>query len=175
MRTTLITLFLILGTTFATYSQKYGYIDSDYILKNLTEYKESKDRLDKLADKWTKEVEEKYALIKTKKENFIREEDLLPTEEKTKREEEIKLLETEAMELQKQRFGISGDYFQKRQELIKPIQDKVYDAMRTIASKRNYTFIFDKANQNTLIFADGKFDISNDVLKELGVKPDNGK
>jgi len=100
----------------------------------------------------------------------LREQDLLPAEEKTKREEEIKTLETEAMEMQQTRFGVAGDYFQKRQELIKPIQDKVYEAMQTIASKRNYSFIFDKANQSNLVFADSKFDISDEILKELGVK-----
>jgi len=74
------------------------------------------------------------------------------------------------MEMQQTRFGVAGDYFQKRQELIKPIQDKVYEAMQTIASKRNYSFIFDKANQSNLVFADSKFDISDEILKELGVK-----
>jgi outer membrane protein len=72
------------------------------------------------------------------------------------------------MELQKLRFGVSGDYFQKRQELIKPIQDKVFDAMQKVASKQKYAFIFDKANQSNLIFADSKFDLSDDVIRELG-------
>lgn len=168
MRKLIFGLLIILGTGFVSHAQKYGYIDSEYILKNVPEYKDAKERLDKLAERWTKEVEERYAAIKAKKDNFLREEDLLPAEERMKREEEIKKMESEAMETQKQRFGVNGDYFQKRQELIKPIQDKVYDAMQTIASKRNYSFIFDKANQSTLVFADSKFDISNDVLKEMG-------
>lgn len=168
MRNLIFLLFIILGTSFVSSAQKYGYIDSEYILNKLPEYKDAKDRLDKLAERWTKEIEERYEAIKLKKDNFLREQDLLPAEEKVKREEEIKTLETEAMEMQKTRFGVAGDYFQKRQELIKPIQDKVYEAMQTIASKRNYTFIFDKANQSNLVFADSKFDISDEVLKELG-------
>ena len=72
------------------------------------------------------------------------------------------------MNPQKLRFGVNGDYFQKRQELIKPIQDQVYDAMQDVASKRNYAFVFDKANQSNLVFADVKFDISNNVLKKMG-------
>ena len=104
-----------------------------------------------------------------KKDNFAREEVLLPTEEKTKRKEEIEKLETEAMQMQKVRFGVNGDYFQKRQELIKPIQDKVYEAMQKVASKRNYSFVFDKANQSNLIYADSKLDISEEVLKEMGI------
>jgi len=158
----------IFGTAFV-FGQKYAYIDSDFILNKMPEYKESKDKLDKLADRWTKEIEERYEVLKMKKDNFAREEVLLPAEEKTKRKEEIERLETEAMEMQKLRFGVNGDYFQKRQELIKPIQDRVYDAMQKVASKRNYSFVFDKANQSNLVYADIKFDISDEVLKEMGI------
>lgn len=174
MKNLLIAVLMVFGTTFVTSmanAQKYGYIDSEYILSNVPEYKEAKERLDKLAERWTKEIEERYEVIKQKKDNFLREEDLLPAEEKTKRQEEIAKLEQEAMEMQKLRFGVNGDYFQKRQEMIKPIQDKVYEAMQAVASKRNYTFIFDKANQSNLVFADSKFDISDEVLKEMGYKP----
>ena len=94
----------------------------------------------------------------------------MPAEEKEKRKTEIETLESEAMQMQKTRFGVEGDYFQKRKELIKPIQDRVYDAMQAIASKQKYSFIFDKANQSNLVFADSKYDISDDVLKELGIK-----
>lgn len=169
MKGLFLTLLVILGTSFVSSAQKYGFIDSEYILNKMPEYKDAKDRLDKLAERWTKEIEERYEVIKLKKDNFLREQDLLPAEEKTKRDQEIKTLETEAMEMQQTRFGVSGDYFQKRQELIKPIQDKVYEAMQAVASKRNYTFVFDKANQSNLVFADSKFDLSDEVLKELGV------
>jgi outer membrane protein len=168
MKSVILSFVFVLGTYFA-FAQKYAYIDSDYILENVPEYKEAKDKLDKLADRWTKEIEERYAVLKTKKENFAREEVLLPTEEKNKRKEEIEKLETEAMEMQKLRFGVNGDYFQKRQELIKPIQERVYDAMQKVASKRNYSFVFDKANQSNLVYADNKYDISDEVLKELGI------
>lgn len=125
--------------------------------------------MNKLADRWTKDIEDRYAVLKMKKDNFAREEVLLPSEEKTKRKEEISKLETEVLELQKMRFGVSGDYFNKRQELVKPIQDKVFDALQKIASKKNYTFVFDKANQSNLVYADSKTDLSNDVLKEMGI------
>lgn len=168
MKKTLFLLFLIFGTYFAM-GQKYAYIDSDYILASVPEYREAKDKLDKLAERWTDEIEERYAVIKQKKDNFAKEEVLLPAEEKQKRQEEIERLETEAMQMQKLRFGVNGDYFQKRQELIKPIQDKIYDAMQKVASKRNYSFVFDKANQSNLVYADSKFDISDEVLKEMGI------
>ena len=172
MKNIILITFLFFGTAFA-FGQKYAYIDSDFILGNVPEYKESKDKLDKLADRWTKEIEERYDALKVKKDNFAREEVLLPTEEKNKRKEEIAKLETEAMEMQKMRCGVSGDYFQKRQELIKPIQDRVYDAMQKVASKRNYTFVFDKANQSNLVYADSKYDISDEVLKEMGITGTN--
>lgn len=168
MKKLIFALVFLFGTGFAN-AQKYAYIDSDYILKNMPEYLEAKEKLDKLADRWTKEIEERYAALKTKKDNFAREEVLLPAEEKAKREQEILELETEAMQMQKLRFGVEGDYFQKRQELIKPIQDKVYDAMQKVASKRSYIFVFDKANQSNLVYADSKFDLSDDILKEMGI------
>jgi outer membrane protein len=171
MKTVVLGLLFIFGMSFVSTAQKYGYIDSDYILENVPDYKEAKDKLDKLAERWTKEIEDRYDVLKKKKEAFAREEVLLPAEEKKKRSEEIVKLETEAMEMQKLRFGVTGDYFQKRQELIKPIQDKIFDAMQKVASKRNYTFIFDKANQSNLVYADSKFDLSDEVLKEMGYSP----
>ncbi len=168
MKTLVLALIMFFGTGFA-FSQKYAYIDSDYILSKMPEYTDAKEKLDQLADRWTKEIEKRYEVLNMKKENFAREEVLLPDEEKKKRLEEIKRLEEEAMQMQKTRFGVKGDYFQKRQELIKPIQDKVYDAMQTVASNKKYVFIFDKANQSNLVFADSKYDISDLVLRELGV------
>jgi len=165
----LVILLLFFGTGFAS-AQKYGYIDSDYILNLMPEYTLAKDKLDKLAKRWTKEIDETYAAINSKKDNFNREEVLLPEEEKLKRKEEIEKLETEARQVQTMRFGVSGDYFQKRKELIKPIQDQVFEALKTVASKKKYSFVFDKANQSNLVFADSKYDLTKYVLKELGIK-----
>lgn len=170
MKKYILLLVLAFGTSFASFAQKYGYIDSDYILNNMEEYKSAKENLDKLVERWTKEIEERKEVLKQKKDNFAREEVLLPTEEKEKRQEEIKKLEDETMEFQKTRFGVTGDYFQKRQELIKPIQDRIYEAMQKVASRKNFSFIFDKSNQSNLIYADSKFDLSDDVIKELGIK-----
>jgi outer membrane protein len=172
MKNYVVVLFLLL-TVPVSFGQKYAYIDSDFILENSNDYQEAKDKLNKLAERWTKEIEDHYELLKIKKDNFAREEVLLPTEERAKRKDEIAKLETETMEMQKMRFGVNGDYFQKRQELIKPIQDQIFDAMQKIASKRNYSFVFDKANQSNLIYADSKFDISDEVLKEMGITHTN--
>ncbi len=169
MRLFFLSVFFFFGTGFAI-GQKHAYIDSDYILSLMPEYTEAKDKLDRLAKRWTTEIEDTYAAIKKKRDNFNREEVLLPEEEKVKRKQEIDTLEVEARQIQTMRFGVSGDYFQKRQELIKPIQDRVFEAMKTVASKKNYTFVFDKANQSNLVYANSKYDISKLILKELGIK-----
>lgn len=150
-------------------TQNFAFIDSDYILSNIPEYTESKEKLDKLAESWTKEIEDRLSVLKTQKENFNKEEILLPAEEKTKRKSEIDKLEKETVDLQTQRFGLNGDYFLKRQELIKPIQDRIYTAMKKVAKAEGYTFVFDKANQSTLIYGDKDADISNNVLEEMGI------
>jgi outer membrane protein len=159
---------LFFGTYFAN-AQSYAFIDSDYILKNVPEYTEAKEKLDKMAERWTKEIEERYSVVKSKKDNFQREEVLLPKEEKEKRKQEIEKLEKEAIELQTMHFSSNGDYFQKRQELIKPIQDRIFTAMKKLAKKEGYSFVFDKANQSNLIYADKEYDISDDVLEEMGI------
>ena len=160
---------LIFGTTFAN-SQSYAYIDSDYIMSKVPEYVEAKDKLDKLAERWTKEIEDRYEAIKKKKNNFEREEILLPKEEKEKRQEEIENLEQEALELQTLHFGSEGDYFQKRQELIKSIQDRIFTDLKKLAKSDGYDLIFDKANQSSLIYAFSEYDISDDILYEMGIE-----
>ena len=150
-------------------AQSYAYIDSDYILENVPEYAEAKERLDKMAERWTKEIEDRYATIKDLKSKYDREEVLLPKEEREKRKSEIQKLEQEAIDLQTQHFGSNGDYFQKRQELIKPIQDRVFTAMKKVAKREGYAFVFDKANQSNLLYAEKEFDISNEVLEEMGI------
>ena len=150
-------------------AQTYAFIDSDYILKNVPEYVEAKERLDKMAERWTKEIEDRYEVIKTKKSNFEREEVLLPKEEREKRKQEIEKLEKDAIDLQTQHFGSDGDYFQKRQELVKPIQDRVFTAMKKVAKREGYSFVFDKANQSNLVYAEKEFDMSDSVLEEMGI------
>ena len=161
-------LVLFFGTTFA-YSQSYAYIDSDYILSKVPEYVQAKEKLDKLAERWTKEIEDRYEAIKGKKSNFEREEILLPKEERIKRKEEIENLEQEALDLQTLHFGSEGDYFQKRQELVKPIQDRIFTALKKISKSDGYDLVFDKANQSSLIFAASEYDISDDILDEMGI------
>jgi outer membrane protein len=169
MKNIVFLIIVFFGTAFASMGQKYAYIDSDYILESMPEYNDAKEELDKYATRWQKEIDELYKQINKRKEEFLRVEAILPDEEREKRQEEIKTMESEALEMQQLRFGVSGDLFAKRRELIEPIQDKVFEALGNVASSRNFAFVFDKANQSNLIFADPKYDISKMVLREMGV------
>lgn len=169
LKVSFLSVLFFFGTMLDLSAQKYGYIDSDYILKNMPEYNEAKDQLDKFAERWQKEIEDRYKVIKKQKDEFLRVEAILPEEERLKRKEEIELAESETLELQQMRFGVSGDLFSKRKELIEPIQDRVFEALSKVASRGKFSFVFDKANQSNLIFADPKYDISKLVMRELGI------
>jgi outer membrane protein len=151
-------------------AQKYGYVDTQYILESVPEYGEAQEQLNKLSEQWQKEIEEKFMLVDKKQREYETEAILLPDEIKKQRQKEIDDLRLSAMELQKQRFGVGGDLFQKREELIKPIQDRIFEAIQQVAIERQYSFVFDKANQSNLLYADPKFDISDAVLQKMGIK-----
>ena len=157
----------ILGSTFA---QRYAVIDSKYILDKLPEYKEAQQKLDQFSKMWQQEIDQKAAELDQMYKNYDAEQVMLSDELKKKREDELYNKEKEVRDLQKKRFGFEGDLFKKREELIKPIQDKVYNAIQKLAAAKLYDFILDKSEGITVIFADPKLDKSDDVLKELGVK-----
>ncbi|NOR88587.1 MAG: OmpH family outer membrane protein [Bacteroidales bacterium] len=149
-------------------AQKYAYIDSDYILKNVPEYQDAQNQLDELSEKWQKEIEVKFNEIDALYKKYQADVVLLPADMKKKREDEIINIEKEVKQFQQEKFGQEGQLFQKRQELIKPIQDKIYNALEEIATSKNYAFIFDRSNGASIMYANPKFDISDDVLDELG-------
>lgn len=151
-------------------AQKYAYVDTDYILNNIPEYKSAQQQVDNLSVQWQKEIEAKYAEIDKMYKAFQAEQILLTEEMKKKRENEIIVKEKEVKEIQKARFGVDGELFKKRQELVKPIQDKVYNAIKQLAEKGTYAVIFDKASGATLLYTNPKFDKSDDILLSLGYK-----
>jgi outer membrane protein len=155
---------------FISIAQRYAVIDSKYILEKLPEYKESQTKLDQFSNQWQQEVEKKQADLDKMYKDYDAEQVMLSSELKKKREDELYNREKEVRDLQKRRFGFEGDLFKKRQELIKPIQDKVYVAIQKLAIERSYDFILDKSEGITVIFADPKLDRSDEVLKFLGVK-----
>lgn len=163
----LLSVVLLFATVFS-YAQKYAYVDTEYILNNIPEYKDAQTVLDDMSFKWQEEIEAKLAEIDKLYKAYQAESVLLPEDVKIKRENEIIDKEKEVKSLQKQYFGKDGELFKKRQELVQPIQEKVYNAIEQISITKNYAFVFDKAGSLTILFADPKYDISDDVLDEVG-------
>jgi len=151
-------------------AQRYAIVDTKYILDNIPDYATAQKSLDQFSELWQKEIDQKQAALNKMYQNFEAEQLMLSDELKKKREDELFVREKEVRDLQRKRFGFEGDLFKKRQELVKPIQDKVYAAIQKIAANRQYDFILDKSEGITVIFADPKLDRSEDVLRELGVK-----
>lgn len=162
--------FLLLTTT--VFGQKVGYVDSDYILEKVPEYAEAQKQLDAISAEWQAQIEKKYQLIDQMYKDLQAEEILLTNDMKKKRMEEIQEKEAEALEFQKQKFGVDGDLFRERQKLIKPIQEKVYKAIKDVARSSGYAIMMDKAGSTTLIYTNPKYNKSDAVLKELGYDPE---
>ena len=161
-------LMFTLGLT--SQAQRYAIVDTKYILDKMPEYKTAQTKLDEFSVQWQKEIDTKQGALDKMYKDYEAEQVMLSEDLKKKREDEIFVREKEVRELQRKRFGFEGDLFKKRQELVKPVQDKVYNAIQKIAVARIYDFILDKSEGITVIFADPKLDKSEDVLKELGVK-----
>ena len=151
-------------------AQRYAVIDSKYILDKLPEYKEAQKLLNQFSEQWQQEVDQKQALVDKMFKEYEAEQVMLSDVLKKKREDELYNKEKELRDLQKKRFGFEGDLFKKRQELIKPIQDRVYNAVQKLAVEKQFDFILDKSEGITVIFADPKLDKSADVIRLLGVK-----
>jgi outer membrane protein len=151
-------------------AQKYAIIDTRYILDKMPEYKQANQQLDAFATAWQKEIDGKQKELDKMYRDFESEQVMLSDDLKRKREDQLFVKEKEIRDLSRQRFGFEGDLFKKKQELVKPIQDKVYNAVQKIAVQRGYDFILDKSEGITVIFADPKLEKSDDVLRELGVK-----
>ncbi len=160
--------FILLG--FNTVSaQRFAYVDTEYILDMLPEYKSAQKQLDLIAETWQKEAEEKKAEIDRMQKDFQAEQILLTEELKKKKENDIKAKEAELKEFMNKKFGYEGDLFKKRQELVKPIQDKVFDACQKIAKQSALDFIFAKGGEMIMMYSNAKYDKSDEVLIELGV------
>lgn len=172
MKKIVLAFFLLVGMMTTVFGQRYAYVDTDYILENIPEYAEAQLELDKVSEQWQQEIEALFIDAEKKRKDFEAEAILLPAEIKKQREKEIGEALTKAKEMQKKRFGVGGDLFSKREELIKPIQDRIFNAIQEVASDRNLAFVFDKANQSNLLYADPKFDISDQVLRKMGIKID---
>ena len=168
--------FLIIsfGLNFVS-AQKFGYIDSDFILGKMPEYQKAQGEIDQLASGWQKEIEEMSGKIEGLYSSFKAEEVLLTEEMRGERQTEIKKKEAELKEYQKKIFGFEGLYFLKKKELIKPLQDKVWDAVEKVAKANRLAIVFDKAAELTMIYTDPRHDYTDFVLEELGLGDPNDK
>jgi outer membrane protein len=170
MKRVLLVAGLVCLVALAAHAQRYAVVDTKYILDRMPEYKEAQKELDSTSVQWQKEIDSKQAVLNKMYKDYEAEQVMLSDELKKKREDELFNTEKEVRELQRRRFGFEGDLFKKRQELVKPIQDKVYNAIQKIAVLRLYDFVLDKSEGITVIFADPKLDKSEDVLRLLGIK-----
>ncbi|HEX8357342.1 MAG TPA: OmpH family outer membrane protein [Segetibacter sp.] len=159
---------IILATTVS--AQRYAIIDTKYILDKMPEYKDADKRVATISEQWQKEIDDKQGQLNQMYRNFEAEQFMLSDELKKKREDQLFNLEKEVRDLQKKRFGYEGDLFKERQKIVKPVQDKVYNAIQKMAVNRGYDFVLDKSEGITVIFADPKLDKSEEVLRELGLK-----
>lgn len=165
-RTVLLSIAIIVISQLAV-AQRFAYVDSEYILNKLPGYQTALTKLDGFSKTWQKEVEEKFANVEKKYKEFQNEKVLLTEDMKKQKEEEIVLLEKNAKDLKKKYFGVDGELFKKREELIKPIQEEIYNAIKQLAVEGNYAMIFDIAAGATLLYTDEKYDVSDDVLKKI--------
>lgn len=152
-------------------AQKYAVVNTDYVLKSMPDYSAAQKRMDRYVEDWSAELRDKQGELESMRADYEQEAYLLPDNLKKRRQEEIKAKEKEIRDLQQQRFGAGGDLDKRRAELLRPVQDRVYAAIERVAQEKNYAFVFDKAGSATVLYASKKYDISDDVLEILGVKP----
>ena len=156
----------------AAMAQRFAYVDTEYILKHIPEYLAAQKQLDALSVQWQEEVDNRFADIENLYKKYQEDQVLLSEEMRRKREDEIVLKEQEAREFQRQKFGFEGDLFQERVKLIEPIQNRVAEAIQTIATDQSLDIVLDKGSEVTFLYANPRLDKSDDVITRLGYKPD---
>ena len=166
-RILILTVLLYVNLTMAQRGVKIGYIDTEYILENLTEYSEVSKRLEEKAQNWKDEISQRSREIEQKKESLNSERILLTKDLIEEIESEIEFEEQELDEYQQKRFGIRGDLILQKQQLIQPIQDQIFNAIKEIAKSKNYDFIFDKSADIVMLYSDRRYDISDQILRNI--------
>ena len=160
-------LFLFAGVAMA---QKFAFVDTDYILQNIPSHNAAQEELNKASEEWEAEITVEYEAIEQMYKTYQSERVLLTDEMKKQREEEIMNKERQAKELQSKYFGPDGDLSKKRQELVKPIQDAIYKAVKELSAEGSYAVIFDTASGASILYSNPRYDLSDEVLKKLGYK-----
>lgn len=149
-------------------AQKFALVDMEYVLKNIPAYEMANEQLNQVSQRWQREVDELKKEADTMYKNYQADMVFLTDDQKKKKEEEIVAKEKEASQLNHKYFGPQGELFKKRQSLMKPIQDDVYNAVKKVSEERGYQVIFDRASSQSIIFASPRIDVSNEVLEKLG-------
>jgi outer membrane protein len=164
--------FIIFGLNFVN-AQRFGYIDTDFILNKMPDYKKAQEEINRLSELWEKEIQGMSKNIEAMYSSLQAEQVLLTEEMRKERTEAIKKKEAELKEYQKKVFGFGGLFFLKKQELIKPIQDKVWDAVDKVAKQNSLAIVFDKSGELVMIYTDPRYDYTDFVLDELGLGDPN--
>lgn len=170
MKKTLILAALALAMTMGVSAQKFAFVDTEYILKNIPSYEAAQEEIDNLSNTWEEEVNKEYQAIEELYKSYKAERVLLSEEMRQKREEEITNKEKSVKELQQKYFGTEGELFKKREELVQPIQDAVYKAVKELTAEGGYAIIFDTASGASILYSNPRFDKSDEILQRMGYK-----
>ncbi|MDE5673828.1 MAG: OmpH family outer membrane protein [Muribaculaceae bacterium] len=168
MKKIFLALFMVLMAAGVVSAQKFALVDMEYILKNVPSYEMANEQLNQISQRWEKEVNELAKEAETMYKNYQGDMVFLTDEQKKKREEEIVAKEKEVTDLRYKYFGPEGELYKKRQSLMKPIQEDVYNAVKAVAEEKGYQTIFDRASSQSIVFASPRIDVSNEVLAKLG-------
>lgn len=169
MKKLLFILFICLVSS-TVQAQKFFFVDAQFIIENSKEYQDAKAELDALSEKWQATIDAKYKSIDEMLQNYEAEKILLTEEMQRKRLDEIKSKQEEVRKYQKEKFGINGELFKKREEAVKPIQDKIYKEIERIAVAGNYAVVFDRSVNSNVLYANNRYDKTEEVLRKLGIK-----
>lgn len=168
MKRIALTVIAVVACAMASYAQKFALVDMEYILKNVPSYEMANEQLNQVSQRWQREVDDLAKEAEAMYKNYQSEMVFLTDDQKKKKESEIVAKEKEATELRYKYFGPQGELYKKRQALIKPIQDEVYNAVKKVSEERGYSVIFDRASSESIIFASPRIDVSNEVLAKMG-------
>lgn len=168
MKKIILTLFVALMAAGMATAQKFALVDMDYILRNVPAYEMANEQLNQVSQRWEKEVNELSKAAETMYKNYQSDMVFLTDDQKKKREEEIVAKEKEVTDLRYKYFGPEGELYKKRQSLMKPIQEDVYNAVKAVAEEKGYQAVFDRASSQSIVFASPRIDVSNEVLAKLG-------
>jgi len=168
MKKTLFLSVLFVLATFIGSAQKSAVVDTEYILEKMPDYASAQSKLNNLSKQWENQVNSMIQVVESLYKNYQADKVIMSEDMRAKREEEIAQKEREIAQFRKEKFGKNGALYQEREKLVKPIQDKVYEAIKSVAEKGRYAMIFDTASQLSVIYVDQNYDISDEVLKTLG-------